>query len=599
VRTTIGDGVRARRVRAAPLRGRGWLNTGGRTLSLADLRGTFVLLDFWTFCCVNCLHVLDELRELEEAHRDVLVVIGVHSPKFPHEADPHALAEAVERYEVHHPVLDDPDLTTWQAYTARAWPTLVLIDPEGYVVAHLSGEGHAAGLEALLSTLLPQHEANGTLHRGDGPYVPPPPAATNLRYPGGLLRLPDGVLVSDTAHHQIVRLADDLSTEVARYGTGERGLRDGTEPRFSSPLGLLALPAEVAARVGYDVVVADSTNHALRGLSLATGEVTTVAGTGRQLRLRTGAGPAREQDLSTPWDVAWWQDRVVVAMAGVHQLWWFDPVAATVGVLAGTSHEGLVDGAPGEAWFAQPSGLSVDRSLGADALWVADSETSALRRVSADGVETVVGEGLFDFGHRDGPAGQARLQHPLAVEVLADGSVAIADTYNGAIRRYADGQVSTIAEGLSEPAALVAAGDVLLVAEGHRITRVPIGAAARVDGPAQRTTRPAVELAPGPVRVVVRFTPPPGHKLDDSFGDPVWTSVSAAPEPVSGGGRRAGLERTVELAQDGTLSVSAQAAACDEADGVCRLYQQDWGVPYRLVAGGGSELVLDLAAHRP
>ena len=132
------------RVRASELAGRGWLNTGGQMLDLEKLRGKIVLLDFWTFCCINCLHVLDELRPLEQQYADVLVTVGVHSPKFEHEADPVALAAAVERYEISHPVLDDPELLTWQAYAARAWPTLVVIDPEGYIVAHLSGEGHAA-----------------------------------------------------------------------------------------------------------------------------------------------------------------------------------------------------------------------------------------------------------------------------------------------------------------------------------------------------------------------------------------------------------------------------------------------------------------------
>ncbi len=141
------------RVRAPELRGRAWLNTGGRDLSLSAFRGRFVLLDFWTFCCVNCLHVLDELRPLEEKHADDLVVVGVHSPKFVHEADPKALEAAVARYRVEHPVLDDPDLVTWQAYTARAWPTLVLVDPEGYVVAQYAGEGHAHAIDALVTSL--------------------------------------------------------------------------------------------------------------------------------------------------------------------------------------------------------------------------------------------------------------------------------------------------------------------------------------------------------------------------------------------------------------------------------------------------------------
>lgn len=180
------DSVRsAHRVRASELGGRAWLNTGGAELDLAALRGKVVLLDFWTFCCINCLHVLDELRPLEEKYKDVLVTVGVHSPKFEHEADPVALAAAVERYDIHHPVLDDPDLLTWQAYTARAWPTLVVIDPEGYIVAHLSGEGHAGGLGVLVEELVAEHEAKGTLHRGDGPYVArsprPAPCASPAR----------------------------------------------------------------------------------------------------------------------------------------------------------------------------------------------------------------------------------------------------------------------------------------------------------------------------------------------------------------------------------------------------------------------------------
>ena len=176
---------RSARVRAPELVGRGgWLNTGGRQLSLADFRGSFLLLDFWTFCCVNCLHVLDELRPLEERFSDVLTVVGVHSPKFAHEAVHSSVVAAVERYEVHHPVLDDPDLTTWKQYAVRAWPTLVLVDPEGYVVHMASGEGHAEGLGRLLEELVAEHDQRGTLRRGDGPYVPPPPPASELAFPG-------------------------------------------------------------------------------------------------------------------------------------------------------------------------------------------------------------------------------------------------------------------------------------------------------------------------------------------------------------------------------------------------------------------------------
>ena len=599
------------RVRAPELVGRRWLNTGGQPLSLAALRGKIVLLDFWTFCCVNCLHVLDELRELEERYADVLVTVGVHSPKFVHEADPDAVAAAVDRYDVHHPVLDDPELSTWDAYAARAWPTLVVVDPTGYVVAQMSGEGHAHGLAVLIDELVAEHDAAGTLHRGTGPYVAPPEPTTALRFPGKAIRLPGGsFLVADTAHHQLVELDADLVTERRRIGTGERGLADGTTARFSEPLGLLLLPPEIAAAAGYDVLVADSVNHALRGVRLADGVVTTVAGTGEQLRSRVEVGDSATE-LSTPWDLVWWQDHVVVAMAGNHQLWSFDPLSGSVAVLAGTTNEGLRDGPPGDAFFAQPSGLAVDAHA---TLWVADAETSALRSVqvapaAGAAVSTAVGQGLFDFGFRDGPAEKALLQHPLGVAVLPDGSVAIADTYNGAVRRYdpETRAVGTLAEGLREPSDLVVDGDSLVVVESaaHRLVRVPIPASARVDRGAHRVRRARTDLAPGAVALRIDFTPPSGQHLDTRFGDPTSLTVAASPPELlaSGSGTEPGLERTLRFAEDGptdgVLQVSVAAAACDEGDGLfaaCHRYQQDWGIPVRLVPGASAELVLDLRA---
>ncbi|MDQ1617184.1 MAG: hypothetical protein QOJ60_3123, partial [Actinomycetota bacterium] len=319
---------RQARVRAPELRGREWLNTGGTSYSLADFRGKILLLDFWSFCCINCLHVIDEMRPLEDKYGDVLVVVGVHSPKFEHEADPDALAAAVERYGVHHPVLDDPELTTWQQYAVRAWPTLVVVDPEGYVVAQLSGEGHAHHLDAIVAGLVTEHEAKGTLHRGNGPYVAPRPPETELRFPGKVIALPGGTfLVSDSGHHSLVELAADAETLLRRIGSGQRGLLDGPPgtARFSEPQGLALLPDDVRERVGYDVVVADTVNHSLRGLRLDDGSVTTVAGTGEQW-MQGDPLPSRSDptvSLSSPWDVVWSPVRheVVVAMAGIHRLY--------------------------------------------------------------------------------------------------------------------------------------------------------------------------------------------------------------------------------------------------------------------------------------
>ncbi len=529
------------RVRAPELKGRGWLNTGGEQLVLADFRGRCLLLDFWTFCCINCLHVLDELRPLEEKYGDALVIVGVHSPKFAHEADPVALAAAVERYEVAHPVLDDPDLVTWQAYTARAWPTLVLVDPDGYIAAQYSGEGHAHAIDALLEELTDKHEQAGTLTRGRSPYVPPAAEPTDLRFPAKAIRLPGkGFLVADSGHHSLVEFAADVTTVVRRIGTGTRGLTDGAahDAQFSEPNGLTLLPREITEQTGYDVVVADTVNHALRGVNLASGNVRTLAGTGTQWMDGDGT-----TNLSSPWDVAWWRDRVWVAMAGLHQLWTYDPLAGTVEVAAGTTNEGLRDGAPEQAWFAQTSGLAAT----GDRLWLADSEISALRWIDDEGVHTAVGTGLFDFGLRDGKAGEALLQHPLGVTALPDGSVAIADTYNNAVRRFdpRTETVETMATGLAEPSGAV------------------------VDG----------------------------------YGPSTRLRISATPEALikDGAGESTDLTRVLTIDErvgDGVLHIAVQAASCDEDEAespACHMHRQDWGVPVRTTPDGPDRLELVLS----
>jgi thiol-disulfide isomerase/thioredoxin/streptogramin lyase len=603
--TDASPAPRARaRVRAPELTGKGgWLNTGGRDLSLADLRGRIVVLDFWTFCCINCLHVLDELRELEEKHRDTVVIIGVHSPKFAHEAEHQAVVDAVERYGVEHPVLDDPELATWKQYAVRAWPTLVVIDPEGYVVAQHAGEGHAHAIERLVEELEAEHGEKGTLRRGDGPYVPPEPQPTTLRFPGKALLLPSGsLLVSDTTRHQLVELAEDGETVVRRIGSGSRGFADGgpADASFNEPQGLALL--EDGA-----VVVADTVNHALRRLDPDSGEVTTLAGTGRQWWQGSPAsGPAHEVDLSSPWDVAVFAGKVWIAMAGVHQLWTYDPEAGTVGVAAGTTNEGLVDGPGTEAWFAQPSGLAAT----AERLWLADSETSALRWVDPDGhVHTAVGTGLFDFGHRDGPAGQALFQHPLGVTVLPDGSVAVADTYNHALRRYdpATGEVTTLATDLREPSDAVLVGEDIVVVESarHRLTRLRLPEeAVRVEAVAHRTRRAATEVAPGRLRLDVVFQVPSGQKLDTRYGPSTRLLVSSTPPELllEGEGADTDLSRDLELnpeVAEGVLHVSAMAASCDDDPAndypACHVHQQDWGVPVRLTDGGADRLPLVLA----
>ncbi|MGW9550453.1 NHL domain-containing thioredoxin family protein [Citricoccus zhacaiensis] len=664
------------RVRASELVGRNWLNTGGTALDLESLRGKIVILDFWSFCCINCLHVLDELRPLEAEFDDVLVTVGVHSPKFDHEADPDALAAAVERYDVQHPVLDDPTLTTWQAYSARAWPTLVVVDPEGYIAAHLSGEGHVAGLTSLVNELVAEHEAKGTLHRGNGPYVPPEPVARDLKFPGKAIALgargsqPGTFMVADTGHHRLVEVAGDLTTVVRTIGgavfegVGAKGIDDGgpETARFNEPQGLALLPEGVATAVGYDVVVADTVNHRLRGVSLADGSVRTLAGNGVQRlidpeRARVAADPEDPEEtvslepfgtdplqtsLSSPWDVLWStaEDTLIVAMAGTHQIFSFDPRTGDLAVYAGTGLEGLEDGAPDVAWFAQTSGLAESAD---GTLWLADSESSALRSItpggtsasssSADGtdsatgadarerqVSSAVGTGLFDFGFRDGAAAQARFQHPLGVAALPDGSVLVADTYNGAIRRYApagvaadgratEAEVSTVARGLKEPSDILVEPDaegnpasiVVVETNAHQLVRLSVpDEYLQVDEGALQTQRPRTAIAAGDVELAVAFKAPSGQKLDDRWGDPTQLKISSSPENLllGGEGTSTGLHRTLRINPDvaeGVLHITARAASCDGEKGqpipdhaACHLYQQDWGIPVTVHAGTGA-----------
>ncbi|MGY5765617.1 thioredoxin-like domain-containing protein [Brachybacterium sp. DNPG3] len=626
------------RAHGSALRGRGWLNTGGVDLALEDLRGKIVLLDFWTFCCVNCLHVLDELRPLEAKWADELVVIGVHSPKFEFEKDPEALAANIARYEVEHPVIDDPELQTWSEYGARAWPTLMVLDSHGRIAGNLSGEGHAANLDALIGRLVAEAEADGSLRRGPAPTVLAEKVPQTLRFPSKLTTLDDGrLVVSDAGQHRLVVFEADGTTVDEVIGEGRRGHGDGEgqEATFAEPNGVLALPAEVAEKVGYDLLVADTANHLLRGVvvgrdrllrSRSASTVTTVAGTGAQWMqgepLPRGEGDPLSFSLSTPWDLTWSHalDRAVITMAGIHQIWTFDPATGALMVLAGTTQEGLVDGPVVTSWWAQPSGVD---ELADGRIVVADSESSAVRVIDPQTmqVSTLVGQGLFDFGHVDGPAEVARLQHPLGVTALPDGRIAVADTYNGAIRLLdehgaADGTASvvTVATDLDEPSAAVVGppidgiGQLVVIESGrHRVTWVPVAKAAEraIDHGAQRSERPVTEIGPGPLTLRVLFTPPEGHKLDDTLGPSTQVTVSTTPQTMITAGEGVGtaLERTIELDpayEEGVLHVSARAASCDADPAIefpaCHMHQQDWGVPFRIVEGGPTELDLSLLA---
>ncbi len=389
------------------------------------------------------------MRELEHEFAQELVVVGVHSAKFPAEKESANLRAAVQRLEVRHPVVNDADFAVWRQYAVRAWPTLMFVDPRGYVFGKHEGEFPLAPVRDLLAEAVARFDAEGAIDRAPLLLDPQPPGGGALRFPGKVLAdvARRRLFVADSGHNRVLVAGFD-GRITARFGDGEPGFADGPPDaaRFDHPQGLAADAA------GDTLYVADTGNHAVRAVELASGRVTTVAGTGTRGHERVSGGPGPETALASPWDLSLIDGRLWIAMAGTHQLWAFDLRSGRVVVAAGTGAESIHDGSLAEATFAQPSGLSIDPRDGV--VYVADSETSAVRRVdpAADRVRRLLGRGLFDFGDVDGVGDRARLQHPLAVEAATeDGAtvVYLADTYNHKLKRLdpATRRVETLSVG--------------------------------------------------------------------------------------------------------------------------------------------------------
>ena len=368
------------------------------------------------------------MRRLERKYASELMVIGVHSAKFPNEKEKENLYKAVKRCELEHPVVNDSEFQIWQQYACRAWPTMMFIDPEGMVIGKHEGEISYEDLDRLLGQMVAEFDGNGLFDRAPVSYSVKAEPATPLSFPGKVLADEEGgrLFISDTNHNRIVVTSlEGVVTTV--IGTGEEGLADGDfrTAQFSHPQGL--------ALHGEGLYVADTENHALRRVDLAKETVSTLAGNGRQGRRREGHGPGFAVELNSPWDVAFHDDKVYIAMAGCHQLWVMDLQLGTVGPYAGTGGESIGDGLLAEATLAQPSGITTDGNR----LFFVDSETSSVRSAELDPngkVRTIVGLGLFEFGDRDAEGHFVRLQHPLGI-THKDGALYIADTYNHKIKR--------------------------------------------------------------------------------------------------------------------------------------------------------------------
>lgn len=453
-----------------------WLNTD-KALAPADLKGRVVLLDFWTLCCINCIHTLPDLAKLEAKYPGVLVVIGVHTPKFDNEKKTASIQKAVLRYEVKHPVINDADQKIWRRYGVRSWPTLILFTPDGKEYGRISGEGALDVLDHHIAKIVKQAKENKTLKETPLQFqLAREKAVSPLYFPGKVLAdaRSERLFIADSTNHRIV-ITSLTGKKIAIAGSGTEGFKDGSfaQARFSDPQGL-ALHGDI-------LYVADRKNHALRALDLKEQTVKTVAGTGEQDRGgRFRGGPALKTGLNSPWDLLWHDGKLYIAMAGHHQIWTFDPVKQRVAPFAGNGREDLADGPLAESSFAQPSGLATDGTL----LFVADSEISAIRSVPLNGkgeVKTLVGEGLFEFGDVDGQGAKVRLQHALGV-AYHQGALYVADTYNSKIKKIdpAKRTCTTFlgdppgwlkARMFNEPGGLSFAGQTLYIADtnNHRI----------------------------------------------------------------------------------------------------------------------------------
>ncbi|MEZ6122047.1 MAG: thioredoxin-like domain-containing protein [Planctomycetaceae bacterium] len=632
--------------------GHGWLNTS-TPITLKDLRGKVVLIDFWTYCCINCMHVLPDLKYLEEKYPNELVVIGVHSAKFENEKQADSIREAILRYGIRHPVINDSDLTIWRKFGVRSWPTLALIDPTGRYVGARSGEGSREMFDQIIEKLVEYHRARGTLDEQplvfdleSGRAEP-----TALRYPGKILadEASSRLFISDSSHNRIV-VTDMAGTVQEVIGSGQQGRTDGSfsDASFDHPQGM-ALADDV-------LYVADTENHLLRQVSLSEKTVTTLAGTGRQGPPAGKGGSLLKTDLNSPWDLLIVDHTLYIAMAGPHQIWAHRMGSQRIDVFAGNGREDVINGTAERSSFAQPSGLAVnsDRSI----LYVADSEGSAVRQVRlalpvrvatlAGTSELPRGESLFAFGDTDGQGARARFQHPLGV-AFHDHALYVADAYNHKIRKVDvnSGDVTTwMGTGLAgksirddgaelnEPAGLAVANGTLFIADtnNHRILKVSLDSKqaseltiSGLQPPVMQTgdrsssswenaaSLPDVTIIPDqPLNVTVLLKVPDGHQLN-SLAPVTWEVVTLDGDSICADDAVGRDEAVVEgdaaafqvplsgVVGTATLGLRMSFGYCSTESGkLCRLATGEWKVSVTTAADSEpGQLNLTFAAPEP
>ncbi|KAI5705598.1 hypothetical protein M8J76_011045 [Diaphorina citri] len=476
-----------------------WMNTTEPLSLNSHLKNKIVIMDFFTYCCINCMHILPDLKEIEEKFpvEKGLVVVGVHYAKFTNEKLSSNIEAAVHRYEINHPVVNDESGHMWNELDVNCWPTLVVLAPGSIPVLHLQGEGNKELLLIFIEVLIELMEENNKLSKLPIPEIKVTSSLIGLgplKYPGKVSTQHNILAISDTGYHRII-IADLQGNVKYVIGGKQSGYQDGSfeNAKFHSPQGLTFKNENI-------LYVADTDNHTIREIDLAAKQVRTVAGTTQQGQDYSGGHVGTAQAISSPWDVCFGEDQDVlfIAMAGTHQIWglflkdkewWKKKVykSGTVVALVGSGREeNKNNDYPQSAGLAQPSGLVYSPKHGC--LYFADSESSAVRSVSLTSgkVSGVVGgaldpRNLFAYGDQDGVGLNVKLQHPLAVTWSGDkNKVYVADSYNHKIKEIDAEKRSCrtlpITVKLNEPGGLFSSEDYLYVADtnNHLIRKINI-----------------------------------------------------------------------------------------------------------------------------
>jgi hypothetical protein len=534
------------------------------------------------------------------------------------------------RYEIEHPIVNDADFIIWNAYAVNAWPTRYLIDPGGYIIGKLSGEGGYEALDQAISNSIAEFRKRGELNEAPLKLVLERAKVGDLplAFPGKVLtdEKNDRLFIADSDHNRIV-IAKLDGTLVDVIGTGAHGMVSGSfaDSSFSRPQGM--------ALDGDKLYVADTENHLIRRIDLKTRTVETIAGTGMQMSEYGLTGPASKIALNSPWDLQIVGRSLYIAMAGPHQIWKLDLDKMEISTFAGSGHEARQDGSLSESAFAQPSGLATDGQT----LYVSDAEANIIRAINLGPngkVRTLVGGNLFDFGDKDGSGDGVRLQHPLGLARWND-KLLIADTYNHRIKLLdpatrtvkafaglgKPGQADGTTSSFYEPGGLSIAKGKLYVADtnNHAIrvvdlntketktlpikglqppALVPVAAANEVAPNAEEIKLPPQKIRPGDNTVSINVDLPVGYHLNPSAPQRYKLAIGNGADAMGTGsvnankaGSGVSLPLSVAFGFGANTGVGAYVlhgsftfVFCrDDNTGTCRIKTLQWDAPLEVV----------------